>query len=96
MLRLSKHFIANWNKRVGQNPEAEDINRMVNQAIRVQKGRQICGRTAYIKTLTIYWHADKNIIITVDHFTRTVVSVYSRTNMPGMNNFKIGESLGAY
>ena len=51
---------------------------MINQAVRLQKGRKISGRTAWIKTLTIYWHTGLNLIITVDHYTDTVVSVYSR------------------
>jgi len=92
MLKLSKHFIMNWNKRVGPTPRSEEIARMIRESVRVQKGRQIFGRTSLIKTLTIYWHVDKNIVITVDHFKSTVVSVYSRANMAGMR--PIGESLG--
>jgi len=78
MLKLSKHFVENWDKRVGCVPRARDIRQIINQAVRLQKGRQIAGRTAWIKTLTIYWHTGLNLIITVDHYTDTVVSVYSR------------------
>ena len=78
MLKLSKHFVENWNRRVGGAPRADDIRKVINQAVRLQKGRKIAGRYEWIKTLTIYWHADMNLIITVDHYTDTVVSVYSR------------------
>ncbi len=96
MLNLSKHFIKNWYERVGQSPSAKNINTLINQAIRVQKGKKIFGRFSHIKTLTIYWHADKEIIITVDHYTKTVVSVYSRVNMPGQNKLGIGGCLENY
>jgi len=94
MLNLSKHFIRNWADRVGQAPSAKNINKLINQAIRVQKGKQIFGRFSHIKTLSIYWHADQEIIITVDHYTKTVVSVYSKANMSGTNKLGIGECLG--
>ena len=89
MLKLSKHFVENWYKRVGGAPDMRDIGRILRQAVRVQKGRQITGRFSYIKTLTIYWHPDRNVIITVDHFTRTVVSVYSGENLPA--DLRIGD-----
>jgi len=49
MLRLSKHFVENWRKRVG----------------------------------------------TVDHYTNTIVSIYSQANMaPGRRHLTIGEAQG--
>lgn len=90
MLRLSKHFCNNWNLRVGGSPDLEEIGMILRQAVRVQKGRQITGRFSYIKTLTIYWHPDRNVIITVDHFRDTVVSVYSGENLPA--DLRIGDA----
>lgn len=78
MLELTKHFVENWRKRVGHVPRADEVRRMINQAVRIQKGRRIYGRTSWIKTLSIYWHTGTDLIITVDHFTDKVVSVYSR------------------
>ena len=94
MLRLSKHFVKNYRERVGNDPSAPQVNKLIRQAVRVQKGRRITGRFSIHKTLTIYWHVEKEIIITVDHFNRTVVSVYSRLNMP--REFRIGENTGGY
>lgn len=78
MLKLSKHFVENWRKRVGCVPSDDDIRRRINQAVRIQKGRRIRGMYSFVKTLSIYWETGLDLIITVDHFTDTVVSVYSR------------------
>ena len=79
MLKLSKHFVENWRKRVGYVPCQAQILEFINQAIRLQKGRRMIGRYGdWINTLTIYWHTEHNLVITVDHYTDTVVSVYSK------------------
>ncbi len=74
-------------------PAAEQVNDIIRQSVRVQKGKKAVTRFSFIKTLSIYWHADLNLIITVDHFTRTVVSVYSKYNMPQGGKLKIGETM---
>jgi len=95
MLRLSKHFIENWRKRVGTEPETSNVNDIISQSVRVQKGKKASTRFDFIKTLTIYWHADLSLVITVDHFTNTVVSIYSQANMaPGRRHLTIGEAQG--
>lgn len=93
MLNLSKHFIKNWRRRVALEPSIQRVTELINQSVRVQKGKRISGRFSHIKTLTIYWHAFENIIITVDHYTQTVVSVYSEANMTDRNRLAIGECL---
>ena len=92
MLRLSKHFIENLRKRVGDIPTAKNVDGIIRQSVRVQKGKKAVTRFSFIKTLTIYWHTDLKLIITVDHFTRTVVSVYSESNMPQGGKLRIGET----
>lgn len=82
MLNLSKHFIKNWIDRVDDNPDRRRVNAIVRRAVRVQKGKRAVTRFSYIKTLTIYVNWDLNILITVDHFNNTIVSVYSPVNMP--------------
>ena len=83
MLKLSKHFIDNWRDRVSSDtPSSEKVNDIIKSSVRVQKGREGKSRFSYIKTLTVYCHFGLNITITVDHFTQTVVSVYSPVNMP--------------
>jgi len=78
MLKLSKHFVKNWQRRVGGEPRSAGIRQMICQAVRIQKGLRFITRAGYYKSLTIYWHTGLNIIITVDHFTNTAVSVYSK------------------
>lgn len=92
MLKLSKHFVNNWRKRMGGTPDPTDVNNIITRAVRVQKGKRAVTRFSYIKTLTIYWEADLNIIITVDHFTGTIVSIYSKKNMPVNGKLKVGEA----
>lgn len=83
MLKLSKHFIDNWRERVAADePSPEKVHDIIRKSVRVLKGRKAVTRFTYIKTLTVYCHFDLNITITVDHFTQTVVSVYSPVNMP--------------
>ena len=79
MLKLSKHFVVNWRKRVGGDPDPARTRQVINQAIRIQKGRRMIGRRGdWINTLTIYWHTGLDLVITVDHYRDTVVSVYSK------------------
>jgi len=93
-MRLSKHFIDNWRKRVGPIPDSKEVDDIIRQAVRVQKGKKAVTRFSFIKTLSIYWHVDLDLIITVDHFTRTIVSVYSKKNMPEDRKLRIGEAQG--
>ena len=95
MLKLSQHFVKNWRTRVGTDPVASNVNDIIQQSVRVQKGKKATTRFSFIKTLTIYWHADLDLIITVDHFTNTVVSIYSKSNMAaGRTRLTIGEAQG--
>lgn len=95
MLKLSQHFIKNWCRRVGTEPDTSNVNDIIAQSVRVQKGKKAATRFSFVKTLTIYWHADLNLIITVDHFTNTVVSIYSKSNMAaGRTKLTIGEAQG--
>ena len=87
MLKLSKHFVDNWRERVSSTaPSPEKVDDIIKSSVRVLKGRKAIG--TYIKTLTVYCHFGLNITITVDHFTQTVVSVYSPVNMPERSTIK--------
>lgn len=84
MLRPSLHFVNNWLERVGTYPGGCVVRDMIENSIRVQKGRRVVTDPfSEFKTLSIYWHADLNLIFLVDRFTDTIVSVYSKKNMPG-------------
>jgi len=89
MLKLSKHFVDNWRERVSaEAPNHEEVHDIIRTSVRVQKGREGKSRFSYIKTLTVYCHFGLNITITVDHFTQTIVSVYSSVNMPDRRTIK--------
>lgn len=94
MLRLSKHFFKNWRQRVGGDPDPVEIDKIIRESIRVQKGK--CARTysGMFKTLTIYWHVDLGLMLTADHFRNNAVSVYSKANMPPGCTLSIGETMG--
>ncbi len=96
MLRLSKHLVKNWRRRVGKTPSQKAVNKLIREAVRIQKGKRMVTRFSVLKTLSIYWHVDKEIIITVDRYNKTVVSVYSRVNMAGNQQFGIGGCLEQY
>ncbi len=78
-MRLSRHFIDNWQRRVGNLPTVEMVRRIISQAVRVQRG--CCMRLAngrHFIRLAIYWHPDLDLIITVDTVNNVAVSVLSR------------------
>ena len=86
MLRPSMHFVNNWLKRVGSYPGGCAVRDMIEDSIRIQKGRKVVTDPfSEFKTLSIYWHADLNLIFLVDRFTDTIVSVHSKKSMPKKN-----------
>ena len=83
-MRLSKHFIDNWQKRVGKLPTPGLIRDIIADSIRVHKGMKLrlLDGTPF-NTLTIFWHPDLKLILMIDLFSDTAVSVLSDKNRPG-------------
>lgn len=82
MIRLSKHFIDNWQARVGNYPTVEQVSGILAQCITVQKGRIFTlANGGQYNTLTLYWHPDLNLILSYDAKTKKMVSVLSRDNL---------------
>ena len=76
-MRLSKHFINNWRRRVGNEPSVDMVMMIMNQGVRIQQGR-IFGR---YHTLSYFWHPELKIVVSIDRFTDTAVSVLTAANM---------------
>ncbi len=73
---LTRHFIENWEKRVGNVPTRQCVNNIMHNAVRVQSFQQFILKdgTKY-KRLGIYWHPELDIIISVDQLLGCAVSV---------------------
>lgn len=80
MLRLTKHFIANWEKRVGGTPTVDEVQQLLRESVIVQSCatyQTVKGRPYVV--LAIYWHTEKDLILKVDMFTGNVVTVLSKS-----------------
>jgi len=84
MLRLSKHFVENWRERVGNEPSLDIVEMIIRDGVRIQQGK-VFGKN---KTLSYFWHPDLKLIVSIDRFSSTAVSVLSEANMSG-NNLKV-------
>lgn len=83
-LTLSHHFVQRWNRRVGpQKPTVEWIVGLIQcpTTVVIQRGRmfRLPDGEPY-NTLTLYWLTVLGVIISVDPFTNTVVSVLSKNS----------------
>ena len=78
---LSRHFVENWRKRVGNEPSVEIVQQIMREGVIVQKPlllRTLEGRPH--KQLGIYWEPRLNVIVTIDEFKYMAVSVLSERN----------------
>ncbi len=83
MMHLSRHFINNWIDRVGGHPTGPMVADIIQNSVRVQKGRKLKKTDGTpFNTLTVYWHPDLKLIVQVDQFNDTAVSVLSKANTP--------------
>ncbi len=89
-MRLTKNFIENWEKDVGMVPSLHTVLEILKQSAEIQTGQQFIYPGFTIKTLSIYWNVDKDLLLTVDHYTDSVVSVYSKENVPRLKAPIIG------
>ena len=77
-MRLSRHFCENWAARVGGTPSAELVEKIIADGIRVQTGQLMRDyRGNNTNTLSIYWAPELDVVVKIDQFSRTAVSVLS-------------------
>lgn len=76
-MKLSKHFIQQWEKRVKQpQPTIYEIKNMIRRAIWLQTDQRLfCKNGRIYKIPALYWVPDKNIVLKVDEETKTVMTV---------------------
>lgn len=70
-LALSKHFRYRWREQFdSEPPPPEQIEKIVNQSIWLQKGRllQEPDGTQY-KLLSTFWHPERGIVIKIDRLS---------------------------
>lgn len=82
MLTLSKHFVENWQKRVVDiAPTAGAVLGVIRDSVRVQAGKELMldDGTSFT-VLSLFWHPELEIIISLDPVRSTMVSVLSKEN----------------
>ena len=80
-MKLSYHFVENWEKRVGGTPSVEQIQGIIDNSMRVQKGQYYrLSNGEPFNTLTIYWHPELNLVISYDSRRQVMVTVMSKAN----------------
>ena len=96
MLSLTGHFKDNWRERVGgEPPEPHAVEAIIMESIYLQP----CFRYIRLedgkidKTLAIYWHPGRNLVIKVDRYKKTAVTVLSPKVRPNNVILEIPEWL---
>lgn len=80
-MQLSKHFIDNWQKRVGSWPTEACVDQIIAQSVRVQPSKDLHEHDgAHFRMLSIYWHPELDLILKVDDYRGMAVTVLSRSN----------------
>ena len=80
-MQLSRHFVDNWQKRVGSWPTESFIDRIIAQSVRVQPSKDLREHDGgHFRMLSIYWHPELDLILKVDDYRGMAVTVLSRAN----------------
>ncbi len=81
-MMLSRHFVENWKLRVGNGtlPQVEAVRDIIRSSVRIQKGRKLARKNGEpFNTLSIFWHPDLKIVVSIDPFNNVAVSVLSES-----------------
>lgn len=85
-ISLTHHFIERWKLRVsnGVEPDVKAVECVLAESIRIQKGRRaILVNGKEYKALSLYWHPDLKMVVSIDPVTFRAVSVLTDTMMDG-------------
>ena len=80
-MKLTKHFKDNWRERVGGEVTVEEMVSILRESVIVQWGsmfKKSDGQT--FKTMKIYWHPGRQVVIKMDPFGNRAVTVLSIKN----------------
>lgn len=80
---LTRHFVERWRERVGNEVHIDAVKAVIKQAVMVQQGRKLInGQGHEVHTLSLYWHPEMQMVISVDRYQNTAVSVLTGVNAP--------------
>jgi len=80
---LTRHFVENWIRRVGNEAHINAVKAIVEGSVLVQRGQKFLnGQGITVNTLSIYWHPELQIVIFIDRYENTAVSVLTGDNAP--------------
>lgn len=80
-LVLSRHFVDNWQRRMGTVPSESCIREIVGASVRVQPGRELYdGMGRPFRQLALYWDPALGVIIKIDEMRHTAVTVLAKDN----------------
>lgn len=75
-MRLSRHFVQNWQERVGGPCSKAVVHRLLAEAIRVQAGMCVLSMDGtWVRIPSIYWHPGRRLFIKMDPETNTCITV---------------------
>lgn len=78
-MRLTKHFIDRWQRRVGGYPTLDQVMAILRRSICVQPQSVFrCADGTMYSTLCIYWDPEGKIIIKTDPQNGTIVTVFTK------------------
>ena len=85
--RLTWHFIERWRERAGVPPSLEDVNRMIDERLKIRHQMTVYrlrrGGFEPYKMLAEYWNNRLGIIIKVDEDVACAVTVITAECMVG-------------
>lgn len=95
-MEFTKYFIKNWEERVGKSPQLEKVEEICKKSVPVQKGSIYYLENGEMhNTLSIFWHPDLDLIITLDPIRNAFISVLSRENWQYNQKDTKGDSNGS-
>ena len=75
---LSRHFVERWRERVGGDPNVKEVKKIVRESVYLQRCRSYRLADGMIyRTLAIYWHPEKNMVVKIDETIDMAVTVIS-------------------
>ena len=80
-MQLSKHFVENWQRRVGSWPTEALIDQIIAQSVPVQPSRNLREHDGgHFRMLSIYWHPELDLVLKIDDYRGMAVTVLSHSN----------------
>ncbi|KAA0257193.1 hypothetical protein FHQ18_11555 [Deferribacter autotrophicus] len=83
-MKFSKAFMKKWMEYFGYEPYEEEIKKMIEDSIVVQRFKVIRKRDGSVfKIAQIYWNTNENILFKMDEDTKTLITFAADKKMYG-------------